>query len=146
LRLTTSRDRNEPRPQRAATATSRNRNEPQPQRAATATSRDRKGAEAPNNAIADLELPPCNRFIYSVITCYALKSNEQKPKLQPSRQASVAKLIRTAVDALVEREAGESREELAARAKRTFGKFDSGLQDVSRNHDKYLAEAYSERG
>lgn len=61
-----------------------------------------------------------------------------------SRQVSIAKLIRAAVDALVEREAGESREELAARAKRTFGRFDSGLSDVSRDHDKYLAEAYSE--
>ena len=63
-----------------------------------------------------------------------------------SRKMSMAKLIRTAVDSLVQREGRTSREAAVARAKSLAGRFHSGTNDLSRNHDRYLAEAYGEHG
>ena len=63
-----------------------------------------------------------------------------------SRRMSMAKLIRSAVDSLVQREGRVCREAAVARAKSLAGRFSSGSKDLSRNHDRYLAEAYGERG
>ena len=63
------------------------------------------------------------------------------------RQVSMARLIRTAVDSLVERERSKvDRTVPLARAMSVAGRFKSGASDVSRNHDRYLAEAYEEHG
>ena len=63
-----------------------------------------------------------------------------------SRKMSMAKLIRSAVDSLVQRDGRASREVAVTRAKSLAGRFHSGSNDLSRNHDQYLAEAYGEHG
>jgi DNA-binding XRE family transcriptional regulator len=61
--------------------------------------------------------------------------------MSAARQVSMAELIRISIDAFVQRESGSSRAALLARAKSVAGEFDSGLSDVSTNHDHHLAEA-----
>ena len=64
-----------------------------------------------------------------------------------ARQVSMAKLVRTAIDSLVEREGGTvDRKAALSRAMSVAGRFKSGASDVSLNHDRYLAEAYAEHG
>ena len=59
---------------------------------------------------------------------------------------SMAEVIRNAVDAkLREGVSGLPWEERIRRAMAVMGKFHSGLNDVSRRHDQYLAEAYDDR-
>jgi hypothetical protein len=65
--------------------------------------------------------------------------------LAAKRGVSVAALIREGVDLLLERRGEPSREELIRRAQSAVGLFSSGIPDLARNHDKYLAEAYEER-
>ena len=61
-----------------------------------------------------------------------------------ARQVSMAKLIRAAVDSLVEREWGAAdRKTALALAMSVAGRFKSSAKDVSWNHDRYLAEAYA---
>lgn len=59
---------------------------------------------------------------------------------------SMAEIIRKVVDAKI---AGEVREvpweERKRRALAVAGKFHSGLKDVARRHDHYLAEAFDKR-
>jgi len=59
---------------------------------------------------------------------------------------SMAEVIRKAVDAKL-REGGTEApwEERVRRAKAVMGKFRSGLKDVSRRHDHYLADAFDDR-
>ncbi len=54
---------------------------------------------------------------------------------------SMADLIRDGVDLLLG-SGGVSLEERKRRALAVSGKFHSGLKDVARNHDRYLAEAF----
>lgn len=88
----------------------------------------------------------CNHMVRTQIQLTA----EQVSALQAmavARQVSMAKLIRTAVDSLVEREGGAAdRKAALARAMSVAGRFKSGAKDVSWNHDRYLAEAYAEHG
>jgi Arc/MetJ-type ribon-helix-helix transcriptional regulator len=62
--------------------------------------------------------------------------------LAAERGASMAELIRQAVDLWIETEGAVTREERKRRALAAVGQFRSGLGDLSENHDKYLAEAY----
>jgi len=62
-------------------------------------------------------------------------------RLAGERGVSLAELIRRAVDGLIAQ--GPSQVEQArARAVAAVGRFESGLQDVSRRHDEHLAEAF----
>jgi predicted transcriptional regulator len=56
-------------------------------------------------------------------------------RLARERDASVASLVREAVEDLLEREAGPRR---AERARELAGAFRSGLGDLAENHDVYL--------
>lgn len=59
---------------------------------------------------------------------------------------SMAALIRRGVDALLAAEPPTCTAERKRRAVEAAGRFRSGLTDVARNHDRYLAEFYAERG
>ena len=56
------------------------------------------------------------------------------------RNVSVSQLVREAVDA--QQEQGASAARIQRALKMSAGKFRSGLSDISRNHDKYLAEDF----
>lgn len=62
-------------------------------------------------------------------------------KLAARKGISMAELIRRSVADTLKRESAEY-EERWKRALSVVGMFDSGLTDVSENHDKYLEEAY----
>lgn len=63
-------------------------------------------------------------------------------RLSSLRHLSIAQLIRQGVDVVLRSEAGIDDEEKRKRALSVAGRFRSGKRDVSREHDKYLAEAY----
>jgi len=60
-------------------------------------------------------------------------------RLSAERGASMAALVRAAVDSLVR---GDDETEHRRRAKEVVGKFASGKNDVSEHHDRYLDDAY----
>jgi plasmid stability protein len=55
---------------------------------------------------------------------------------------SMADLIRASVDEALRGAPAPSREERRRRALRAIGRFRSAPADLSRRHDRYLAEAY----
>jgi len=55
---------------------------------------------------------------------------------------SMADLIREGVEVVLAAQHRPSRREKTAQALRAVGRFRSGSSDVSRNHDRYLAEAF----
>ena len=55
---------------------------------------------------------------------------------------SVADLVREGVDLYLKAQKGPDRKELVRRALSIVGKYSSGLPDVGRNHDRYLAEDF----
>jgi len=63
-------------------------------------------------------------------------------KMAASRHLSSAELIRRAVDSMIKSVTAADPEERHKRAIDIAGKFRSGKRDVSRKHDKYLAEAF----
>ena len=65
-------------------------------------------------------------------------------KLASTRHLSVAELIRQAVDSIIQSNAVKDIEERRKRAINAAGKFRSGKRDISKEHDKYLEEAFSE--
>ena len=65
-------------------------------------------------------------------------------KLASTRRLSVAELIRQAVDSIIQSNAVIDIEERRKRAINAVGKFRSGKRDISKEHDKYLEEAFSE--
>lgn len=69
------------------------------------------------------------------------EQSEDVKRFAAEEGISAAQFIRQAVD-----EAREKRRqrELRQRAMEAVGCFDSGLGDLSVNHDKYAAEAYAE--
>ena len=66
-------------------------------------------------------------------------------EMSAARQVSIAELIRNSVDDFVLREAGTSRAGKVARAKSVVGQFASGCEDISRDHDRFLAEAFQSK-
>jgi hypothetical protein len=62
--------------------------------------------------------------------------------LAAERNQSMAEIVRVAVEGLLAASRGVSREERHRRAIAAIGSFASGQSDVSREHDRYLAEAY----
>lgn len=65
-------------------------------------------------------------------------------ELATRQHTSVAKLIRQAVNWLLETSIAISEEERRQRAIAAAGRFRSGLGDLAERHDEYLAEAYRE--
>lgn len=61
-------------------------------------------------------------------------------QLSAERGRSIADLVRKSVDDMLKESSRESR---AQRFLNAAGKFNSGLTDVSQNHDKYLAEDFA---
>ncbi len=64
-------------------------------------------------------------------------------KLALSRHLSIAELIRQAVDNMIRTGALIDIEERRKRAIEVAGRFRSGKRNIAREHDKYLAEAFS---
>ena len=67
---------------------------------------------------------------------------EKLKKIAASEHRSMADLIRQAVDSFVAGRAGVDIEERRDRAIAVAGSFHSEAGDLSKAHDKYLAEAY----
>lgn len=65
-------------------------------------------------------------------------------RLAERRGCSVAELVREGVEHVIRSAGGPSVAELRAKAIAASGRFHSGLGDVSREHDDYLAEDFSE--
>jgi hypothetical protein len=63
-------------------------------------------------------------------------------KMAASQHLSSAELIRRAVDVLIKSSQTADPEERRKRALEITGRFSSGKSDVSRKHDKYLADAF----
>lgn len=63
-------------------------------------------------------------------------------RLALSRHLSIAELIRQAVDNLIKSGTAMDIGERRKRALGIAGKFSSGKRDISREHDKYLAEVF----
>ena len=63
-------------------------------------------------------------------------------KLASSRQLPMAELIRQGVDAILISPVVLNAEEKRKRALAVAGRYRSGKRDVSREHDKHLAEAF----
>ena len=63
-------------------------------------------------------------------------------KLASSRQLPMAELIRQGVDAILISPVVLNAEEKHKRALAVAGRYRSGKRDVSREHDKHLAEAF----
>jgi predicted DNA-binding protein len=65
-------------------------------------------------------------------------------RLAAATGRSIADLIRQSVEQYVAAQFGISREERIQRAIRATGRFSSGKSDISKEHDRYLAEAFRE--
>jgi hypothetical protein len=63
-------------------------------------------------------------------------------ELAKKRQLSLADLIRESVDNLLRSAAGSPTLEQKRRALAVAGRFKSGLGDLAKRHDDYLAEAF----
>jgi Arc/MetJ-type ribon-helix-helix transcriptional regulator len=63
--------------------------------------------------------------------------------LSSTQDKSVSELVRESVELFLRTTADEAR---VRRALKVTGKFGSGRNDISRNHDDYLAEAFADRG
>jgi len=67
-------------------------------------------------------------------------------KMAAKGGVSMAEVVRRAVDAKIREGVPDVPwEERVRRATAAMGKFHSGLKDVSRRHDHYLAEAFDDR-
>lgn len=66
-------------------------------------------------------------------------------QMAAERGASVAELVREAVEVMVRAGTSVPLEERRRRALEAVGRFASGRRDVSAKHDEYLVEAYHSR-
>ncbi len=71
------------------------------------------------------------------------KQLEAVRRLALAEERSVSDVVREGVDAVVHARAGTSREEAKALSLAAIGKFRSGRKDLSREHDRHLAEAFA---
>jgi hypothetical protein len=65
-------------------------------------------------------------------------------RLASVQGVSSAEVVRQAIDAMIQANPAGDFEERRKRALGIVGKFSSGRSDVSRKHDEYLAEAFSQ--
>ena len=66
---------------------------------------------------------------------------ESLRQLAEQRKCSVSSIIRESVDNLLAGAVMISTKDIRIRAVSVSGKFNSGIQDISENHDRYLAES-----
>ena len=66
--------------------------------------------------------------------------------LAKAKKVSIAELIRQGVDLLLRNSSALDVEERRKNAIQAIGRFNSGAQDTSEKHDKYLNEAFSHEG
>jgi hypothetical protein len=82
------------------------------------------------------------------MVCIQIRLTEEQAKtlkkLASTRHLSVAELIRQPVDSIIQSNAVLDIEKRRKRAINAAGKFKSGKRDISKEHDKYLEEAFSE--
>ncbi|RME21826.1 MAG: CopG family transcriptional regulator [Deltaproteobacteria bacterium] len=64
-------------------------------------------------------------------------------QIASERRLSLAELVRHGVDALLQQQGGLSREQRWERAAALVGRFSSGRNDLSSNHDELLAEDFA---
>jgi hypothetical protein len=64
-------------------------------------------------------------------------------KMALSRHLSIAELVRQGVDVVLRSNIGIDASEKRQRALAVVGKYRSGKRDISKEHDKHLAEAFS---
>jgi len=57
---------------------------------------------------------------------------------------SMAEVIREGIDLVLQRQTGVNEKALRRRAIELAGKYRSGVTDLSEEHDRYLAEAWTE--
>ena len=69
------------------------------------------------------------------------RQHELLKRMAREENASMAELIRRAVDLLEKRRTGRSAEEIRERAKAAIGRFHSGLSDLAEKHDEYFADS-----
>ena len=67
-------------------------------------------------------------------------------RLAADRDVSIAELVRNGVDTILDAAESGSQTDRTRRALAALGRFRSGRCDVAREHDRYLAEAYAQRG
>lgn len=72
------------------------------------------------------------------------KQAEEVKRIARARRVSTAEIIREALDNLIRSGTGVTvaTEDRRARALNAVGRFSSGKRDISRKHDKDLAEAF----
>ncbi len=63
-------------------------------------------------------------------------------RIARARGCSLAELVRQGVELLIAKDPSVSVEKLRERAAAISGKFSSARRDLSRKHDRHLAEAY----
>ena len=71
------------------------------------------------------------------------KESELLENILRDRNISAEEFIHESIIAWVQQNSTSEREKLIQRSFEILGKYDSGLTDVSKRHDDYLAEAYS---
>jgi hypothetical protein len=65
-------------------------------------------------------------------------------KIAVAKQSSIAELIRKAVDNIIKAGTMPDYEERREKALSIAGRFRSGKHNISKDHDKFLSEAYKE--
>jgi hypothetical protein len=84
-------------------------------------------------------------YMYAMVRTQVQLTKEQVRELKrlaDRHSASVAEMVRRAIDELLARQHEVSRAELKQRALAVAGRYRSGRSDISRHHDDYLAEAF----
>jgi hypothetical protein len=71
---------------------------------------------------------------------------EALKRVAAQREMSIAALTREAVDRLLVENGDATSEAGRAAALAIMGSFESDRSDVARNHDRYLADAFGQRG
>jgi hypothetical protein len=69
---------------------------------------------------------------------------ETLEKFSKEQNISLEEFIQQSLNIFAKQNKTKDREELIKKAMSMAGKFDSGLTDVSVNHDEYLADAYAQ--
>ena len=67
---------------------------------------------------------------------------EKLRRMAARKGVAVAQIVRSSIDNTLALEEAPNQAELRARARSTFGRFRDRADDVSQNHDSYLADAY----
>jgi len=100
----------------------------------------RGAKQIPQSDVTDYTTYKCDVMIRTQIQLTE-RQHELLKRMAREENASMAELIRRAVDLLEKRRTGRSDEEIRERAKAAIGRFHSDRTDVSRRHDDYFADS-----